>query len=102
MDAAHPDAANRDGTVSERGDPGRRLSERTTQALGWAGIALHYDLSLLVAPPWAAYVLWGLLALLLLLAVHLLRRRSPWAVAVPFAAYGVWPTALTFGERAWG
>ncbi len=100
---------HRAGATSGRAQPPRRVSDRTKRVLGWVGIVLHstavalsYYLSLLLAPLWATYVLWGLWVLLLLLAVHLLRRRSVWTLAVPFVAYGVWLAALTLGERLMG
>ena len=100
---------NGEGTTSGRAQPARRVSDKTKRVLGWVGIvlhstavALHYYLSLLLAPLWATYVLWGFWVLLLLLAIHLLRRRSAWTLAVPFVAYGLWVAALTLGERVMG
>lgn len=98
-----------DGTTSGRTQRAKGISRRTRLVLGWVGIALHstyvalhYYLSLLVMPPWAAYTLWGVWALLLLLAIHLLRRRSAWTLAVPFAAYGLWVAVGTFGDMLLG
>ena len=100
---------DREGTPSGRAERAWEMSDKTGRVLGWVGIVLHstfvalqYYLSLLVMPPWAAYVLWGFWALLLLLAVHLLMRRSAWALAVPFAAFGLWLAAVTLGERLMG
>lgn len=79
------------------------------RVLGWIGIvlhctyvALHYYLSLLIVPPWAAYILWGFWAAFLVLALYLLHRRTVWALAVPFLAMAVWYVAIALGEGLMG
>lgn len=107
--APGPTTSDRDGTTSGRAGRWQWMSDRTRLVLGWVGIVLHstfvallYYLSLLVMPPWAAYILWGVWALLLFLAIHLLRRRSAWTLGVPFAAFGFWVAVGTLGDVLMG
>lgn len=98
-----------EGTKSRRAQRAPELGDTTRLVLGVVGIVLHstyvgmhYGFSVMLMPPWAAYVLWGLWVLFLVLAVYLLRRRSAWALAVPFAAYGLWMAAGLLGESLLG
>jgi hypothetical protein len=75
-------------------------------AVGWIGLLLHlgtlvfYAASGLVAPGWAVVLLLVVWAVLLGVAIWLLRTRPVWVPAVPVAAWFIWWAAISAGE-AW-
>jgi hypothetical protein len=80
----------------------------TQRVLGVIGLVLHctfvgffYLITGLLAPMDAVAVLWVVWVGFLVVAVALVRRRSGWALAVPFAALAVWYGVLGFGEAVW-
>lgn len=74
--------------------------------LGWLGLAGHavvffwYLASGLVAPLWAVIALLVVWAVLLVVAIRLLRTRPVLVLLVPVVAYIIWFAAISAGE-AW-
>ena len=74
----------------------------------WIGLVLHlvvgvfpYLSSGLMVPLWGLIVLGVVWVVLLIVAIRLLRRGSPWTLAVPAIAIAFWFVWLTVGERLW-
>ena len=79
------------------------------RVVNWVAVVLHctvvafvYVLSGLVMPGYAVVGLWLVWLALLALAVHWLRRRSRWVLAVPVTAAAVWHGVGILGDRLLG
>ncbi|SCL27633.1 hypothetical protein GA0070624_3540 [Micromonospora rhizosphaerae] len=78
----------------------------TTRVVGWLGLIAHlalafwYAASGLVAPAWAVAGLLVVWAVLLVVAIQLLRRRPALVPLVPLAAVLIWLTVVSAGG-AW-
>ena len=84
-------------TPTEPGPAGRILALVGLVLYVATGV-FPYLASGLVAPLWGIALLWVGWLLGLWVTIRLVRRRSPWALAMPVAALAFWWLVITLGE----
>ena len=83
----------------------KRVLSYVAAGLGLAamlGLGIFYAASTLVAPLWAAIILWVIWVVLFVLGIVWLRRHPLRVLALPVAAAAIWYTGITAGEQFLG